>query len=258
VVAAITSPTRPADLWQLSGPEPVRLTALNDGLLKELDLSEPETVAVASTDEVAVEAWIHRPPASAPSLGDPGPGLLYIHGGPMTQYGYGFFDEFQMAAAEGFTVIAGNPRGSDGYGEEWARCIIGGLGQRDWDDVMAIADHLAARPDIDENRIGIGGGSYGGFMTAWAIGHTDRFRAALVERAVTNWETFVGTTDIRFFVAPYLNATVEDDVDAIRHQSPITYAANATTPTLIIHSEEDWRCPIEQGEQLFAALRHLG
>ncbi len=258
LVASIASPTRPAELWDLSNAEPVRLTFLNDELLGELDLSEPETVSIESTDGATVEAWIHRPPESAPSLGQPGPGLVYIHGGPLAQYGYGFFDEFQLAAAEGFTVIAGNPRGGDGYGEEWATCIVGELGQRDWADVTAIADHLVSLPEVDADRIGIGGGSYGGYMSAWAIGHTDRFRAALVERAVINWENFAGTTDIPYFLPIYMKATNESDVEAIRRQSPITFAANATTPTLILHSEDDFRCPIEQAEQLFAALRRNG
>jgi len=258
VVAAITTPTRPADLWDLSGTDPIRLTSFNDQLLAELDLCSPEPVEVRSEDGTAVQAWVHHPPRSAPHRGEPGPGLLYIHGGPMAQYGYGFFDEFQLAAAEGYTVMAGNPRGSDGYGEKWATDIAGKLGQQDWQDVSAMADHLCALDEVDDNRVGIGGGSYGGFMTAWAIGHTDRFKAALIERAVTNWETFSGTTDIPYFVALYMGATIEDDVEAIRRQSPIRYAARATTPTLILHSEEDWRCPIEQGEQLFAALRRNG
>jgi len=258
LVAAITSPTLPPELWDLSGAGPERLTTFNDDLLSELDLVSPETVEIESSDGAIVEAWIHRPPASAQNSAIPGPGLVYIHGGPMTQYGYGFFDEFQLAAAEGFTVIAGNPRGSDGYGERWATCIAGNMGQHDFDDISAIADHLASLPEVDEKRIGIGGGSYGGFMTAWAIGHTDRFAAALVERAVTNWETFSGTTDIPYFVALYTGTTIEDDVEAIRRQSPITHAASVTTPTLVLHSEEDWRCPIEQGEQFFAALRRNG
>ena len=256
--ATISSPTRPAELWDLSGGDTQRLTVLNDDLLSELDLAEPETVSVASADGTSVEAWIYRPTNQQPTTDQPGPGLVYVHGGPMAQYGYGFFDEFQLAAAEGFTVIAGNPRGSDGYGEAWATHIVGHLGESDWEDVTAIADHLCALPEVDENRVGLGGGSYGGYMAAWAVGHTDRFGAVLVERSVINWETFGGTTDIPFFVGLYMGATVEEDVESIRRQSPITYAANATSPTLILHSEEDWRCPIEQGEQFFAALRRNG
>ncbi|MEZ5229511.1 MAG: prolyl oligopeptidase family serine peptidase [Acidimicrobiales bacterium] len=112
---------------------------------------------------------------------------------------------------------------------------------------------------VDATRIGMGGGSYGGFMTSWAIGHTDRFAAALVERCVSNWETFAGTSDIGpWFGRRYGGATVESDVESLRRQSPITYAANNSTPTLILHSEQDWRCPPEQAEQLFAAYRRAG
>jgi dipeptidyl aminopeptidase/acylaminoacyl peptidase len=177
----------------------------------------------------------------------------------MSTYSHTFFDEFQLAAADGYTVIAGNPRGSDGYGEQWAASIVGDLGNRDWADVTALTDHLAALPEVDDSRIGIGGGSYGGFMTSWAIGHTQRYRAALVERAVTNWETMAGTSDIgSYFLPMLLDASPETDVERLRHQSPISYATSVTTPTLILHSEEDWRCPIEQAEQLFAAYRRAG
>lgn len=258
ILATVTTPTRPAELWDVSGEEPSVLVSLNDELLAELDLVEPELVRVPSTDGVEVEALITRPPVSV-DVPQPGPGLVYIHGGPLSIYGQNFFDEFQLAAAEGYTVIAGNPRGSDGRGEEWASSIMGDLGNLDWEDVQALTDHLAALPEVDEQRIGIGGGSYGGFMTSWAIGHSDRYKAALVERAVTNWESFAGTSDIGTFFLPIIvHATLEDDVDELRRQSPMAYANNINTPTLILHSEEDWRCPIEQAEQLFAVLRRRG
>ncbi|MEL6985233.1 MAG: prolyl oligopeptidase family serine peptidase, partial [Actinomycetota bacterium] len=164
VVGAVTSPTRPAELWRLDG-EPRRLIGLNDELLATLDLAEVEEVTVTSADGTEVHAFMTRPPASAPDTTTPGgrPGLLYIHGGPMFQYGLNFFDEFQMAAACGYVVIGGNPRGSDGYGEAWAQAITGDLGNLDWMDVTALADHLAADADVDGDRLGIGGGSYGGF-----------------------------------------------------------------------------------------------
>ena len=256
VVAAVSTPTRPAELWRFAGGSSEVLVSLNDELLAELDLAVPELVSVPSTEGAMVEAFVVRPPASAEPNGA---GLLYIHGGPVSTYTQSFFDEFQMAAADGYTVVAGNPRGSDGYGVEWARSIIGHLGERDWADITALTDHLAGLDGVDPERIGIGGGSYGGFMTSWAIGHTTRYRAALVERAVTNWESFVGTSDIGTFFLPMLiDATVEDDLDGVRRQSPMTYAGAIETPTLILHSEEDWRCPIEQAEQLFAALRRRG
>lgn len=261
IVAAVNTPTRPTELWEFTpGRDGAAtssrvLVSLNDDLLAELDLAVPEVVSVPSTDGVEVEALLVRPPASA-AAEVPGPGLIYIHGGPMSAYTQSFFDEFQMAAADGYTVIAGNPRGSDGYGEEWVSCIAGALGEKDWDDVQALTDHLAALDTVDAERIGIGGGSYGGFMTSWAIGHTDRYQAALVERAVTNWETMAGTSDIgSWFMGMLLDADWHTGLDRLRAMSPMTYADHVRTPTLVLHSEEDWRCPIEQAEQFFAVLR---
>jgi dipeptidyl aminopeptidase/acylaminoacyl peptidase len=177
----------------------------------------------------------------------------------MFQYGLGFFDEFQMAAACGYVVIAGNPRGSAGYGQRWAQSIIGDLGNKDWLDVSALADHLSGMPEVDSERIGIGGGSYGGFMTGWALSHDERFKAGLIERAVTSWNSFYGTSDIgAWFTGKTIGATVETDRDEVTRQSPLHHVADITAPTLIVHSEHDWRCPIEQGEQLFAALRRRG
>ncbi len=264
MVAAVTGPSWPAELWRIDDGTPTRLVGLNDDVLAELDLAQVETVSVPSTDDVEVEAWITRPPASAPAAGIDGrAGLIYVHGGPMFQYGHHFFDEFQMAAACGYVVIGGNPRGSDGYGEAWATSIAGDLGNRDHHDVLALARHLADMPEVDADRIGIGGGSYGGFMAAWVLGHRSgeypRFRAGLIERAVTSWTTMYGTSDIgNWFTSNVVGATIEDDPDEVIRQSPVTYAANIAAPVLILHSEEDWRCPIEQAEQLFAAIRRTG
>lgn len=258
IVAAVTTPTRPAELWEFVDGQSRVLVSLNDDLLDELDLAVPELVSVPSTDGARVEALVVRPPASVRGP-EPGPGLVYIHGGPMSAYTQSFFDEFQMAAADGYTVIAGNPRGSDGYGEEWVSCIAGALGGKDWDDVQALTDHLAALDTVDSECIGIGGGSYGGFMTSWAIGHTDRYRAALVERAVTNWETMTGTSDIgSWFTTMLLFADWHSGLGKLREMSPMNFADNVRTPTLVLHSEEDWRCPIEQAEQFFAVLRRNG
>jgi acylaminoacyl-peptidase len=259
VVGALTSVDRPAELWQLSPGEPTKLISLNDELLAGLDLATTEAVTIERDGGPDVHAFITRPPASARATGERRPGLVYVHGGPMTQYGYGFFDEFQMAAADGYVVIGGNPRGSDGYGEAWATAIVGHLGEDDWHDVVAITDHLAAQPDVDEQRIGIGGGSYGGFMTAWALSHSDRYRVGLIERAVTSWTTMVGTSDIGTpFTPQILGASVEGDPEAVARQSPLSYVGSISAPALIVHSEEDWRCPIEQAEQLFAAIRRNG
>ena len=183
IFASVTTPTTPAELWEFrtDGSHTV-LVSLNDDVLAELDIVQPDVISVPSTDGAEVEAFLIRPPESA-GAESPGPGLVYVHGGPTAMYGHGFFDEFQLAAASGYTVIAGNPRGSDGYGEAWAQSVVGRIGTIDWEDIQALADRLAADGAVDPERMGIGGGSYGGFMTAWAIGHTDRFKAALVERS---------------------------------------------------------------------------
>ncbi|HEC09154.1 MAG TPA: S9 family peptidase, partial [Acidimicrobiales bacterium] len=222
------------------------------------ELSVPEEFTTRSVDGYEVHGWIIRPPSSA-AVEVPGPGLLCIHGGPLGQYGWGFFDEFQMYAAAGQVVVGGNPRGSDGYGSAHAAAIVGDMGNLDWNDVQAEADFLAALPEVDPDRLGVMGGSYGGFMTTWAVSHSDRFAVAVSERAVNNWETMWSTSDIGSWFGPvYLGADNLSDIEAVRRQSPITHARAITTPTMILHSDEDWRCPPEQAEQLFVLLRRLG
>ncbi len=261
VVAAVSSATRPAELWIYQEGEAKPILTLNNDLLAELDLAPVEVVGVPSTDGATVEAFVFRPPASLktsrPKAG--WPGLVYIHGGPTAAYSVGFFDEFQMAAAAGYVVIAGNPRGSDGYGDEWAEILTGKIGTVDFDDIMAISDHLVSLDEVDSAKVGIGGGSYGGLMTAWTIAHTDRFQAALIERCVSNIESFAGTSDIGGYFPQMLNGTtVEKDHAELRRQSPLSYASQVTTPVLVIHSDSDLRCPLEQGQQLFAAYRRNG
>jgi dipeptidyl aminopeptidase/acylaminoacyl peptidase len=256
VAAVASSPGRPAELHLVREGDEERLTDLADELLAEVELVEPEEAWVASDDGTRVHAWIYRPPASAtPS----GAAVVNVHGGPQAQYGWGFFDEFQMYAAAGHVVVASNPRGSDGYGEAWAQAIVGDLGNLDWEDVRSVAETAAALPEVDPARVGIMGGSYGGFMAAWATSHSDRFACSIVERAALNFETIQGTSDIGLWFAPFLlGGTTLEHLEDLRRQSPMTYAARIRTPTLILHSEEDWRCPPEQAEQLFSLLRLVG
>ncbi len=253
-----SQPTRPSVLRVRRGSSEREVEVPGVGLDPEIELSEPEEFTTTSADGHEVHGWIIRPPASSEAE-VPGPGLLCVHGGPLTQYGWGFFDEFQMYAAAGYVVIGGNPRGADGYGSAHAAAIVGDLGHLDWEDVQAEADHLVSLPEVDPDRIGIMGGSYGGFMTTWAVSHTDRFAAAVSERAVNNWETMWSTSDIGSWFGPvYLGADNIDDIESVRRQSPITHARAISTPTMILHSDEDWRCPPEQAEQLFVLLRRLG
>ena len=191
---------------------------------------------------------------------------MNIHGGPFTQYGNRFFDEFQVFARAGYVVLFANPRGSSGYSEAEARAIRGpiadgpGWGTVDYEDLMAVVDTALERFDFcDPERLGVIGGSYGGYMTSWITSHTDRFKAACSERAVNNWHSMHGSSDMGWVFKGYFGAFAfeEGATDAYLKHSPITYVQNINTPMLILHSESDLRCPIEQAEQLFTALRLL-
>jgi len=191
-------------------------------------------------------------------VGKDKPTLLNIHGGPASQYGFTFFDEFQVYAEAGFNVIACNPRGSTGRGHKYLRDVCGNKwGVNDVHDVLSVFKQMTRELKITNKDFGIMGGSYGGFMTSWIISnHPKMFKSAVVERALINWETMVGTSDIGIgFPEMYLLDEMDNNLNLYRKKSPITYSKNITTPTLIIHSENDYRCPIEQGEQLFSTLK---
>jgi dipeptidyl aminopeptidase/acylaminoacyl peptidase len=175
-----------------------------------------------------------------------------IHGGPFAQYGWTLFDEAQVYAGAGYAVVYGNPRGSSGYGQAHGAAIRGDVGERSAADLLALLDAAVSRPDLDGSRVGVLGGSHGGFMTSWLIGHCDRFKAAVSERAVNAIDSFVGSSDIGWGFADDLYGADPED---LRRQSPLTYADAITTPLLIIHSEHDWRCPVEQAQRLYVALR---
>jgi dipeptidyl aminopeptidase/acylaminoacyl peptidase len=201
-------------------------------------------------DGAPVHGWLLKPAGTGPF-----PVLLVIHGGPFTQFGYRLFDEAQVYAAAGYAVVMGNPRGSSGYGEAHGRSIVGDFGNRDTADLLALLDTVLADPDLDGSRVGVMGGSYGGLMTTWLVGHTDRFRAAISERACNAYDSFEGSSDIGWlFVRDYLGT----DPERLRASSPLAFADRIRTPMLLIHSEHDWRCPIEQVQRLFVALKQRG
>jgi dipeptidyl aminopeptidase/acylaminoacyl peptidase len=166
--------------------------------------------------------------------------------------------EFQLLAARGFAVLFTNPRGSRGYGQAHVEAVQGDWGGPDFRDVMAATDHVLTLPGLDGERLGVTGGSYGGYLTNWIIGHTDRFRCAVTQRSVVNLHSMAGTCDFNFGDTEYFGGNAWDRPERLLAQSPLTYAASIRTPLLILHSEGDLRCPIEQAEQLFAALKCLG
>ncbi|MGH3493485.1 MAG: alpha/beta hydrolase family protein, partial [Sciscionella sp.] len=186
----------------------------------------------------------------------PHPVLLVVHGGPFMYHPRTFFDEAQIYASAGYAVVLPNPRGSAGYGQAHGQAVIGDIGGVDVDDILAVLDLVLQRADLDAGRVGVMGGSYGGLMTTWlAAHHGERFVAAWSERAVNDWTSFVGSSDIGWFFA---KAYCGEDPEQLRRFSPLTYAEKITMPFAVVHSEQDWRCPLEQGQRLFVALRRQG
>ena len=251
--------THPAELYLRDALGERRLTRFNDKFLRQLKLSSPERFAFRNSEGAEIDGWIIRPPNL--KEGEICPAVLEIHGGPRSIYGDGVFHEFQLLAAEGYAVIYTNPRGSAGYDEAYAKAVIGHYGEGDYDDLMRFTDEALRRFSfIDNKRLGVTGGSYGGYMTNWIVGHTDRFRAAVTFRSICNWISKYGTSDVGY-MQPESIAGTEDYVGDIgRHleKSPIMYVKNVKTSILIVHSEEDLRVPIEQGEQWFTALKLHG
>jgi dipeptidyl aminopeptidase/acylaminoacyl peptidase len=243
-----------------------QITAFTEAFACEVELCAPERFLATSSGGAEVECWAMPPVGAEP--GRRYPTLLNIHGGPYTQYGNRFFDEFQVQAGAGFAVVYCNPRGSSGYSEAWARAIRwpeadtdpgSGWGGVDFDDVMACVEEATRRfPWIDPERLGVMGGSYGGYMTSWIVGHSKRFKAACSERSCNNLLSLEQSSDIATAFRTYVGKSHLDTPDLYLRHSPVTYVDEMTTPLLILHSEQDLRCPISQAEELFVALRMLG
>lgn len=264
-----STPTELPEAWVVAGDQAGhrRVTGLSRSLHDRVTLVSPERFIATSADGTEVECWA-IPPVAVDQLGNGHPTLLNIHGGPFSQYGYGFFDEFQIQSGAGFGVVYCNPRGSLGYSEAWGRAVRwpeaeddpgGGWGGVDHDDVLACAAEAARRfPWVDPDRMGVLGGSYGGFLTAWTIGHGGPFVAGCAERAAFDLLALEGNSDIAGEFRSYVGHDHVHRPDLYVRQSPGTYVTDMVAPMLLLHSENDLRCPIDQADGLFVALRLLG
>ena len=237
---------------------PTMLSNLNGPLLQELQLSVPEPHWIRAADGHRIQVWTIRPAAANRAARKQVPAVLEIHGGPHAQYGAGFFHEFQVLAAAGYAVFYSNPRGSKGYGRDHCAAIRGRWGTADWTDVQAVIAFMKQQTFVDCCRLGVIGGSYGGYLTNWAISHCDDFAAAVSDRCLSNLVSGTGNIDAIEPVSHYFPGNFWDQPEARWNQSPMKYLGNVKTPTLIIHSEGDLRCNIEQADQLYTALKLLG
>jgi dipeptidyl aminopeptidase/acylaminoacyl peptidase len=244
-------------LADLDGRNERKLTNLNEGLWKELQLADVARFSYQSADNFDIDAFLVKPIDFQD--GRKYPLILSVHGGPAGMYGVDWYHEFQVYAAKGYAVLFTNPRGSTGYGQKFERGIVNEWGGKDYVDVMnGVDDALKRYPWIDADRMGVTGGSYGGFMTNWIVGHTNRFKAAVTLRSVANFISDDGTRDGAYGHTPDFGGDIFDKFDLYWERSPLKYARNVKTPTLILHSDNDFRVPIEQGEQWFRALKHFG
>ena len=256
----VADATHPQEVFVQSAAassEMLCISNANDAFCNELTLVKPELITYTGADGWPIDGWVMKPQNFDPAKKYPL--VVEIHGGPHTQYGYGFFHEMQLLVAEGYVVFYTNPRGSIGYGYDFSDAVRGAWGEKDSIDIMMGVDELLRQGYIDEQRLGVTGGSYGGFMTNWLVGHYDRFKVAITDRCVSNMASMFGSSDVGWDLAEdNLDTTPWENLDKYMHMSPIKYVQNIHTPLLIIHSEQDLRCNIEQAEQLFAALKWMG
>ncbi|WP_251549264.1 alpha/beta hydrolase family protein [Neobacillus muris] len=259
-ICAISQPAQIGDLYSVSLPDGQilrRLTEVNRDYLQAIELSTPETIEFESENGWKVQGWLIKPLGF--EAGKKYPLILEIHGGPHMMYGNTFMNEFQILAAEGYAVLYMNPRGSHGYGQDFVDAVRGDYGGNDYQDLMNGMDYVLQHFDfIDESRLGVTGGSYGGFMTNWIVGQTNRFKAAVTQRSISNWISFYGVSDIGYYFTEWQIQSDFRDIQTLWKHSPLAYVENVETPLLILHSEKDYRCPIEQAEQYFIALKRLG
>jgi len=231
-----------------------QITHLNRAYVNGRNFNVAEEVVFKNRRQKLM-GWIVKPPNFNAKMKYPF--ILNIHGGPRCQYGRTFYHEMQVLAQAGYVVMYTNPRGSQGYGEKFAKAIRGKWAEPAMSDLMAAVDHAISLGFVDKNRLGVTGGSYGGYMTNWVVTHTDRFKAAVTQRCVSDLSSMFGNSDIGWDMAWEFGGAPWENRESYLKWSPMTYIDKCVTPLLIIHSEFDLRCNIEQGDQMFMALKYL-
>lgn len=262
VAFTFSNPHRPADIAISKSGKTTLLTELNEDALghKEIATIKPLNLK-SSFDQRDIQAWVAYPPGFevGKSAGKQYPLILEIHGGPVTAYGPHFSAEIQLMAAQGYVVVYANPRGSSSYGKEFARTIDKNYPSQDFDDLMSTVDAVIAQGSINKDELFVTGGSGGGVLTAWIVGHTNRFKAAVVAKPVINWYSFVLTSDFYpYFYKNWFGKKPWEDVENYMKYSPISYVGNVKTPTMLLTGESDYRTPISESEQYYQALKLEG
>ncbi len=244
------------EMGQTAKPE--RLSYCNDELLAQMDLGRPERFTFNGAEGWEVDGFLLLPPGYKEEDGEPVPLVLFIHGGPHGVYGSSFMFQTQLMASNGMAVLYTNPRGSQTYGQEFAYAVVGDWGGADFRDIMLGVDEVVDCGLADPARLGVTGWSYGGFMTCWTVTQTSRFKAAITGACVSNRHNFYGTSDIGYtFGEHHFEGTPWDDAQRLLERSAIQYVNQVETPVMIVHGENDLRCPVEQADQFFIALRKL-
>jgi len=257
-VTGFMPPGRLMEVFEFKAGKLDKTSSFNDELHQTHKYSAPEHLTFVDSEGVSVDGWVMKPVDYEP--GKKYPAILEIHGGPKAAYTESYFHEMQLFANKGYFVMFSNPRGGDGKGNEFAD-IRGKYGTIDYDNLMQFVDEcLRKYPDINEDKMGVLGGSYGGFMTNWIVGHTHRFKAAVSMRCICNWVSFGFISDIGYYFGNDQMGITDpwDEVEKLWWHSPLKYAKNVKTPTLVLHSDEDYRCWTPEAYQWYTALKLLG